>query len=103
MLRVLAHWLATENPRQREWEKIRLVKARFHPHRVPHGRSPSAGEVTGYAHSLREASVAYRDFVTDSSRSFAVYGPDAVEIGSESCAPLRDRQAPDRWSPGRRA
>lgn len=25
-----AHWLATQDPRQREWEKIRSVKKRFH-------------------------------------------------------------------------
>ena len=56
-----AHWLATQNPRQREWEQIRSVKARFHRTRYRTDKALLLREVTGYAYSLREASAAYRD------------------------------------------
>lgn len=75
-----AHWLATQNPRQREWEKIRSVKARFHRSRYRDNKALLFEEVTAYAYSLREASAAYRDIVTDSPGSFAAYGPDAAEV-----------------------
>ena len=79
-----AHWLATKNPRQREWEKIRSVKARFHRTRYRTDKARLLQEVTNYALSLREASAAYRDIVTDSPQSFAAYGADAAQIRRSS-------------------
>ena len=79
-----AHWLATQNPRQREWEQIRSVKARFHRTRYRTDKALLLREVTGYAYSLREASAAYRDIVTDSPASFAAYGADAAEVRKSS-------------------
>ena len=79
-----AHWLATQNPRQREWDKIRSVKTRFHRTKYRTDKPRLLQEVTAYALSLREASAAYRDIVTDSPQSFAAYGPDAAEIRKSS-------------------
>jgi hypothetical protein len=75
-----AHWLATQNPRQREWEKIRSVKERFHRSKYRDDRPLLLQEVSTYVHSLREASAAYRDIVTDSPGSFAAYGADAADV-----------------------
>jgi len=79
-----AHWLATQNPRQRDWEKIRSVKERFPRRRYREDKSLLLEEVAAYAHSLREASAAYRDIVTDSPESFAAYGSDAAEVRRRS-------------------
>jgi len=79
-----AHWLATQNPRQRDWEKIRSVKERFPRRRYREDKSLLLEEVAAYAHSLREASAAYRDIVTDSPESFAAYGSDAAEVRKRS-------------------
>lgn len=79
-----AHWLATQNPRQREWEKIRSVKGRFHRSRYREDKSLLLDEVAAYAYSLRDASAAYRDIVTDSPGSFTAYGPDAAEVRRRS-------------------
>jgi len=79
-----AHWLATQNPRQREWEKIRSIKARFHRNKYRTSKALLFQEVTAYAHSLREASAAYRDIVTEGIESFAAYGTDAAEVRKRS-------------------
>lgn len=79
-----AHWLATQNPRQREWEQIRSVKARFHRNKYRTNKALLQEEIAAYAHSLKEASVAYRDIVTDGSGSFTAYGADAVEVRKSS-------------------
>jgi hypothetical protein len=75
-----AHWLATQAPRQREWEKIRSVKARFHRSNYRDDKALLLKEVSSYVYSLREASAAYRDIVTDSPDSFAAYGADAADV-----------------------
>jgi hypothetical protein len=75
-----AHWLATQAPRQREWEKIRSVKTRFHRSNYRDDKSLLLKEVSSYVYSLREASAAYRDIVTDSPESFAAYGADAADV-----------------------
>ena len=82
LLRV--HWLATQDPRQREWEKIRSVKERFHRSRYREDKSLLLEEVASYAYSLRDASAAYRDIVTDGHESFAAYGPDAADVRRRS-------------------
>jgi Protein of unknown function DUF262/Protein of unknown function (DUF1524) len=79
-----AHWLATQNPRQRDWEQIRSVKARFHRTKYRADKVLLREEVSAYAHSLREAAVAYRDIVTDSAGSFTAYGADAAEVRKSS-------------------
>ncbi len=79
-----AHWLATQDPRQREWEKIRSVKERFHRSRYREDKSLLLEEVASYAYSLRDASAAYRDIVTDGHESFAAYGPDAADVRRRS-------------------
>lgn len=79
-----AHWLATQNPRQREWEKMRSVKERFHRSRYREDKSLLLDEIAAYAYSLRDASAAYRDIVTDSPASFTAYGPDAAEVRRRS-------------------
>jgi Protein of unknown function DUF262/Protein of unknown function (DUF1524) len=79
-----AHWLATQDPRQREWEKIRSVKKQFHRSKYREDKPLLLKEVTAYAYSLREASAAYRDIVTDSPESFAAYGADAADVHKRS-------------------
>lgn len=79
-----AHWLATQDPRQREWEKIRSVKKQFHRSKYREDKPLLLKEVTAYAYSLREASAAYRDIVTDSPESFAAYGADAADVRKRS-------------------
>ena len=37
-----AHWLATQDPRQREWEKIRSVKKQFHRSKYREGQAAAA-------------------------------------------------------------
>jgi hypothetical protein len=79
-----AHWLATQDPRQREWEKTRSVKKQFHRSKYREDKPLLLKEVTAYAYSLREASAAYRDIVTDSPESFAAYGADAADVRKRS-------------------
>jgi hypothetical protein len=79
-----AHWLATQDPRQRDWEKIRSVKKRFHRSKYRDDKPRLLKEITAYAHSLKEASAAYRDIVADSPESFAAYGPDAADVRKRS-------------------
>ena len=79
-----AHWLATQDPRQREWAKIRSVKKRFHRSNYRDDKSLLLDEVSTYVYSLREASAAYRDIVTDSPESFAAYGADAADVRKRS-------------------
>jgi hypothetical protein len=78
LLRV--HWLATQAPRQREWEKIGSVKKRFPRRNYLNDKPLLLEEVGNYVYSLREASAAYRDIVTDSPDSFAAYGSDAADV-----------------------
>ena len=56
-----AHWLAMQDPRQREWDKIRSVKKRFHRSNYRDDKSLLLDEVSTYVYSLREASAAYRE------------------------------------------
>jgi len=79
-----AHWLATQNPRQREWEQIRSVKKQFDRSKYREDKPLLLKEVTAYAYSLKEASAAYRDIVTDSPDSFAAYGADAADVRKRS-------------------
>lgn len=79
-----AHWLATQDPRQRDWEKIRSVKKRFNRHKYREDKPRLLKEITAYAHSLKEASAAYRDIVADSPESFAAYGKDAADVRKRS-------------------
>jgi Protein of unknown function DUF262/Protein of unknown function (DUF1524) len=79
-----AHWLATQDPRQREWDKIRSVKERFHRSNYRDDKSLLLDEVSAYVYSLREASAAYRDIVTDSPDGFAAYGADAADVRKRS-------------------
>ena len=79
-----AHWLATQNPRQPDWDKVRSVKARFHRSNYRTDKALLLEEVTAYAHSLREASAAYRDIVTDNADGFAAYDADAAAVRKSS-------------------
>ena len=79
-----AHWLATQDPRQREWDNIRSVKKQFHRTKYREDKPLLLKEVTSYAYSLKEASAAYRDIVTDSPESFAAYGADAADVRKRS-------------------
>ena len=83
-----AHWLATQDPRQREWEKIRSVKKQFHRSKYREDKSLLLKEVTAYAYSLREASAAYRDIVTDSPEGLRHTVPTPLTCASAaaSCA-----------------
>ena len=79
-----AHWLATQNPRQAEWEKVKSVKKRFSRRRYVTGKELLFAEVTDYTRSLRDASVAYRDLVSGGEDSFSAYGRDAASVRKAS-------------------
>jgi len=76
-----AHWLATENPRQAEWDKAKSIKRRFHRRRYATDKALLVKEVGGYAMSLRDASLAFRDIIIDGGMgSFTGYGADAAAV-----------------------
>lgn len=75
-----AHWLATQNPRPSEWLKAKSVKQRFHRRAYVDNKALLFTEVRDYARSLRDASLAYRDVVTENQESFAAYGSDAPAV-----------------------
>jgi hypothetical protein len=75
-----AHWLATQDPRPAEWHKAKSVKDRFHRRRYIDDRQLLYPEVTAYATSLRKASLAYRDIVTEAPDSFTAYGDQAPAV-----------------------
>lgn len=79
-----AHWLATQNPRQAEWEKVKSIKKRFSRRRYVTDKPLLFAEVTDYTRSLKEASVAYRDIVSTSMDSFGTYGQDAATVRKAS-------------------
>jgi len=72
-----AHWLATQDPDQKSWEKAKSVKTRFHRRRYAEDKAALHAEVREYAESLRDASVAYRDLLVDSNSSYSIYGVEA--------------------------
>lgn len=80
-----AHWLATQDPSQRDWARVNSVKARFHRRLYTNDKERLFSEVGAYVASLREASAAYRDVVSDSGpNAFAPYGTLAPAIRSAS-------------------
>ncbi len=79
-----AHWLATENPSQRDWDRANSIKQRFHRRRYVDNAQLLFDEVSEYVESLRQASAAYRDIV--SQGDFAAYGqlaPDARRVSRQ--------------------
>jgi hypothetical protein len=79
-----AHWLATQNPSQREWSRVNSIKERFHRRKYVEAKQQLYDDVHGYANSLRQASAAYRDIVRDSSQGFAAYGDLTSHVRSAS-------------------
>lgn len=85
-----AHWLATENPRPKEWDEAKSIKRRFHRVRYVHDTDLLRAEVTAYAQSLRRASRAYRDLLEDRDDAFDAFADEAGQLRS---AARRIRQA----------
>jgi hypothetical protein len=75
-----AHWLATQNPAQRDWERINSVKERFHRRNYVDSPQLLFDEVSAYVRSLQQASAAYRDVMASGSTSFAEFGSLAPTV-----------------------
>ena len=77
-----AHWVATMDPDVRNWRGATSIKDRFHRRRYVDDADALYDDVQQYVKSLRQASAAYREVVSDGD--FVSFGSDALDVGVAS-------------------